>query len=64
MIQRKPKQQPRPQSHGFDMAMAALVVILEDEAEEAAKEDSLIVTSPLQSRTALVSTPSQPLRRA
>jgi hypothetical protein len=39
-MSRAPKEQPRPPAPGFDMDMAALVVILEDEAEEAVEEDS------------------------
>lgn len=41
MKQRKPKERPRPQSPGFDMAMAALVVILEDEGEDAKEKSTM-----------------------
>lgn len=39
-MSRAPKDQRRVPAEAFDMGMAALVVILEDEAEEAAKDDS------------------------
>ena len=55
MKQRKPKQQPRPQSPGFDMAMAALVVILEDDAEDDAKR---------RKGTSAPDSTMRPLRRA
>jgi hypothetical protein len=39
-MSRAPKERPRPPAPNFDMHMAALVVILEDEAEGVTKEDS------------------------